>query len=50
MINILYNGRAIYKNLSFEECSEALDELAQMNYDNQVYNPENIELEMIENG
>jgi hypothetical protein len=50
MMNILYNGRTIYKNLTYEECAEVLDELATIHYDTNDYNPENIELEMIENG
>ena len=50
MINILYKGRKIYKNLSYEETSEVLDEMASQFYDEGAFDPLEIELEVIENG
>jgi hypothetical protein len=45
--NILYQGRAIYKNLSEEQCTEVLDELSQYYYNHGDYDPSEIELEQI---
>lgn len=45
MVNILYKGRKIYQDLSYEEVTEVLDELASQFYDEEVYNPNDIELE-----
>lgn len=48
--NILYNGRVIYKNLSHEESSEVLDEMAEKFYNEGEFNPDLLELEVIESG
>jgi hypothetical protein len=47
MFNILYDGRKIYQNLSYEECSDILQELAEKYYEDDTYNPELIELEAL---
>jgi len=44
MINILYKGRVIYRDLSHEECAEVLDEMSEKVYDGEV-DPTEIELE-----
>jgi hypothetical protein len=46
MFNILYKGRKIYTNLTHEECTEILDELAEKSYNNEVDQTE-IQLEEI---
>jgi len=46
MYNILYKGRKIYSELSEEDCTEVLDELANSYYNNEV-DPSEIELEEI---
>jgi hypothetical protein len=48
--NILYNGRTIHKNLSYEESTEILDEMAEKFYNKGEFSPELLELEVIENG
>ena len=45
--NILYNGRKIYKDLSYEECAEVLDELSSKYYTDEEFNIELLELEEI---
>ena len=45
--NILYKGRVIYKNLSYEQSSEVLDELAEKFYNKGEFDPEFLELEAI---
>jgi hypothetical protein len=45
MFNILYKGRKIHTNLSYEECADILDEISQKYYDNEEYDPNEIELE-----
>jgi hypothetical protein len=45
--NILYKGRKIYQDLSYEECVEILDNLSQEYYQNENYNVNDIELEEI---
>jgi hypothetical protein len=45
--NILYKGRKIYKDLSYEECVEVLDNLSQEYYQNEEYDVNEIELEEI---
>ena len=45
--NILYKGRVIYKDLSYEQSSEVLDELAEKFYNEGEFNPEFLELEAI---
>lgn len=46
MYNILYKGRKIYSDLTEEECTEVLDEMAYSYYNNEV-DPFEIELEEI---
>jgi hypothetical protein len=46
MYNILYKGRKIYSDLTEEECTEVLDEMANAYYNNVVDSSE-IELEEI---
>ena len=45
--NILYKGRKIYQDLSYEECAEVLDNLSQEYYQNEDYDANEIELEEI---
>ena len=45
--NILYNGRKIYKDLSYEECAEVLDELSSKYYTDEEFDIEQLELEEI---
>ena len=45
--NILYKGRKIYTDLSYEECVEVLDNLSQEYYQNEEYDVNEIELEEI---
>jgi hypothetical protein len=47
MFNVLYKGRKIFQNLSYEECAEALENLSQEFYESGEYDPEQIELEEI---
>lgn len=44
MINILYKGRIIHRDLTYEECAEILDEMSEQVYDG-VVDPTEIELE-----
>jgi hypothetical protein len=48
--NILYKGRKIYQDLSYEECAEVLESLSQEFYADQKYDPNEIEMEEILNG
>ncbi len=50
MFNILYKGRTIYQKLSYEECMIILDDLAQSFFEDETYDPNEIELEEILNG
>lgn len=45
--NILYKGRKIYQDLSYEECAEVLDNLSQEYYQDEKYDANKIELEEI---
>lgn len=45
--NILYKGRVIYKDLSYERSTEVLDELAEKFYNEGEFDPEFLELEAI---
>jgi hypothetical protein len=45
--NILYKGRKIYQNLSYEECTEVLDELSSRYYTDEEFDIEQLELEEI---
>jgi hypothetical protein len=47
MFNILYKGRKIYQNLSYEECTEILEELSQEFYHNKDFDVSQLELEEI---
>lgn len=46
MINILYKGRVIYRDLTPEECAEILDEMSEEIYGGKI-DPTEIELEKI---
>lgn len=48
--DILYNGRKIYTNLSYEDCSEVLQELSERYYESDDFDVNLIELEEINNG
>ena len=45
--NVLYKGRKIYQDLSYEECVEVLDNLSQEYYQDENYDENEIELEEI---
>jgi hypothetical protein len=45
--NILYKGRKIYQDLTYEECAEVLDELSSKYYTNEEFDIEQLELEEI---
>ena len=45
--NILYKGRKIYQDLSYDECLEILDNLSQEYYQDENYDANEIELEEI---
>jgi hypothetical protein len=46
--NVLYNGRKIYQDLSYEECVECLDEIAESYYSTEeTFDPTLLELEEI---
>jgi len=47
LFNILYEGDVIRSELTYDEVTEALDELASEYYDNNAYDPQKIELELI---
>jgi hypothetical protein len=47
MFNILYNGRAIYKNLSHEDCVDILSELSERYYEDENFDVNELELEEI---
>lgn len=46
MFNVLYKGRKIYSDLTHEECTEILEELAEKSYNGEVDQNE-IELEEV---
>jgi hypothetical protein len=48
--NVLYQGRKIYSDLSYEECTEVLDEIAQRYYSDSEFDIHLLELEEIDNG
>ena len=50
LINILYEGDVIRSELTYDEVTEALDELASEYYDNNAYDPQKIELEFLNYG
>ena len=45
--NILYKGRKIYHNLSQDQAMDILEDMAKEYYNNEVYDPYEIELEEI---
>lgn len=45
--NILYKGQVIYTDLSYEKSTEVLDELAEKFYNKGEFDPEFLELEVI---
>jgi hypothetical protein len=45
--NILYKGRKIYQDLSYEECTKVLDELSSKYYTDEEFDIELLELEQI---
>jgi len=45
--NILYHGRKMYMNLSYEDCAEVLEELSQKYYEDGEFNVNELELEEI---
>jgi len=45
--NILYKGRKIYQDLSYEQCTEILDELSSKYYTDEEFDIEQLELEEI---
>jgi hypothetical protein len=45
--NVLYKGRKIYKDLSHEDCTEVLQDLAEKFYSGDDIDPNLIELEEI---
>lgn len=47
MFNVLYKGRAIYKDLSHEECVEVLSELSEKFYEDESFDINQLELEEI---
>jgi hypothetical protein len=50
LVNILYNGEILYRGLSYEQTAEKLDEIASQIYDNDVYDPTLIKIEVINHG
>jgi hypothetical protein len=50
MFNVLYKGRKIYLNLTYEEVTEVLDDMASQFYNTNEFDPTEIELEEIVNG
>ena len=50
LFNILYEGDVIRSELTYDEVTEALDELASEYYDTNVYDPQKIELEFLNYG
>ena len=50
MFNILYRGEILHSDLTHEEVTEVLDKLASQFYDTGEYNPNEIELEELNNG
>jgi hypothetical protein len=44
-MNILYKGRKIYQDLTYEECIDVLQELSEKYYESGEYDSNEIELE-----
>jgi len=45
--NVLYKGRKIYQDLSYEQCTEVLDELSSKYYNDEEFDINEIELEQL---
>jgi hypothetical protein len=45
--NILYKGRVIYQDLSYESCADVLEDLSREYYQNEQFDANEIELEEI---
>jgi hypothetical protein len=45
-VTIYYEGEILYKDLTYDETTEMLDEMASQFYDNNAYDPNKIELEI----
>lgn len=45
--NVLYQGRKIYTDLTYEECAEVLQELSESYYSDETFDVNLIELEEI---
>jgi hypothetical protein len=45
-VTIYYDGKILYKDLTYDETTEMLDEMASQFYDNNAYDPNKIELEI----
>lgn len=43
--NLCYNGRVIYKDLSFDDCSDIIQDLSEQFYSGADIDPELIELD-----
>jgi hypothetical protein len=48
--NVLHDGRKIFSELSYEECTEVLDDMAQKYYNDQEFDANLLELEEIKHG
>jgi (2Fe-2S) ferredoxin len=44
MIDIVYRGRVLYRNLTHEECAEILDDLSQRYYEDEEFDVNELEL------
>jgi (2Fe-2S) ferredoxin len=44
MLNIVYRGRVLYRNLTHEECAEILEELSQKYYEDEEFDVNDLEL------
>ena len=44
MLNIVYRGRVLYRNLTHEECAEILEELSQKYYEVEEFDVNDLEL------
>ena len=44
MLDIVYRGRVLYRNLTHEECAEILEELSQKYYEDLEFDVNDLEL------
>jgi hypothetical protein len=44
MLDIVYRGRVLYRNLTHEDCAEILEELSQKYYENEEFDANELEL------